>query len=94
MDDEASKLMQFNLSIEKEKKKVGVLTNKRYQKLIYIEDKSDQVHQLLQEKSRLVKKRREMHEAMKAMQARIEKIESQDDVKVVNHKVHVQMEKT
>ena len=99
MDDEASKVMQFKVSMEKESKKVAILSNKRYQKLVFIEDKSDQVQQLLQEKSRLVKKRKETHEAIKAVQARIEKIEANTDwtnkgFDANSEGVKIQMEKT
>lgn len=71
LDADASKQMQLQIESEKEKQKVQALVSSRYAPLISIEEKSDEVEMFMREKARLIKMKRELKEALNALNDRV-----------------------
>jgi hypothetical protein len=57
-------MMQLNLILENDKKRVQMETNKRYQRLMQVEEQNDSLQQLMAEKSKLIKKRRDANDTI------------------------------
>ena len=64
IDDETSKIMQMKLQLETQRNKVILETNKRYAKLLQIEEQHDTVQQFMADKTKLLKGKRDMTELM------------------------------
>ena len=71
IDDDSSQMMQQSLILENERKRVQIESNKRYQRLMQVEEQNDSLQQLMSEKSKLIKKRRDANDLIQSMQDKI-----------------------
>lgn len=60
IDDNASKGLKLQVQQQNQRKKVQIEANKRYQKLLHLEEQNDFLHQSLSEKTKLVKSKKEI----------------------------------
>ena len=75
IDDDSSQMMQQSLILENERKRVQIESNKRYQRLMQVEEQNDSLQQLMSEKSKLIKKRRDANDLIQSMQDKIQSLE-------------------
>ena len=75
IDDDSSQMMQQSLILENERKRVQIESNKRYQRLMQVEEQNDSLQQLMAEKSKLIKKRRDANDLIQSMQDKISTLE-------------------
>ena len=70
LDDEASKLMQIQAKTTNLKSKVQVEANKRYSKLLALEEQNDFVQQSMAEKTKLVKNKKDLESLIEVRKER------------------------